>query len=99
MKYHTIIKDSNDVICKYSSNDNNNNNNNYDIDNVIIKQQVLSIERNDICKLPDENKIQPIEILNIVLTLLICFTLIKLAYDYYNYRQYGRLPWIITKIP
>lgn len=86
-KYHTIIVDAANVTCKYIEGDDN------------FGNSVLAIKRSDVCKVPTENKIQPIDLLNVVLASLILFVLSKLAYDYYHYRRSGRLPWIVTKLP
>ena len=34
-----------------------------------------------------------------VLTALILMTVTKLLYDYWNYRQRGKLPWIVYRMP
>lgn len=34
-----------------------------------------------------------------VLTCLIILTISKLLYDYWNYRQRGKLPWIVYRMP
>lgn len=87
MKYHTIIRDSHNITCKYIEGDEN------------FMTEVLTLERNDVCKLPKESKILPLDLLNGVLASLIVLILGKLAYDYYHYRKSGRLPWIVTKLP
>lgn len=87
MKFHGIIKDSTNVTCKYIEGD----------DNFGVK--VLALKRTDVCKFPDEPKVQPLDLLNGFLGSLIILILGKLAYDYYHYRKSGRLPWIVTKLP
>lgn len=87
MKHHSIIKDWTDVTCKYIEGDAN------------FLEKVMALKRGDICKLPTEYKIQPLDLLNGVLASLIFLILGKLAYDYYHYRKSGRLPWIVTKLP
>lgn len=87
MKYSKVISDSGNVTCKYVEGDQN------------FRSQVLSLRRGDVCKLPTEHKIQPLDLLNGILGTLIILVLGKLAYDYYRYRKYGALPWIVTKIP
>lgn len=81
------IKDSTNVTCKYVEGD----------DNFGVK--VLALKRTDVCKFPDEPKIQPLDLLNGFLGSLIILVLGKLGYDYYHYRKSGRLPWIVTKLP
>ena len=34
-----------------------------------------------------------------ILTFLIILTISKLLYDYWNYRQRGKLPWIVYRMP
>lgn len=60
---------------------------------------VLALKRHDVCILATEYAIQPIDMLNGVLATLIIFVIVKLSYDYYNFRAYGQLPWIVTKMP
>lgn len=86
-KYHTIIVDSSNVTCKYIEADDN------------MGNSVLALKRSDVCNMPTESQIQPLNLLNAVLGSLIVLILGKLAYDYYYYRKLGRLPWIVTKLP
>ena len=47
-----------------------------------------------------ESAILPaIDIVNILLSALILFIFVKLAYDYYHYKKSGKLPWIVTILP
>ncbi|XP_055694878.1 protein singed wings 2 [Lutzomyia longipalpis] len=87
MKYHTIIKDYTNITCKYIEGDSN------------FRTSVITLNRGDVCKLPSEYRIQPIELLNGILASLIILVLGKLAFDYYHYKRYGRVPWIVTKLP
>lgn len=83
MKYVNIIVDSKNITCIYE-------------DDVY---DVLTLKRTDLCSLSEEESfIQPLDILNIMLLSLIILILSKLAYDYYNYRHHGSLPWIVTKM-
>lgn len=86
-KYHSIINDASNVKCKYIEGDNN------------FGNSVLALKRGDVCKLPTEYKIRPLDLLNGVLATLIILIFSKLFYDYYHYRKSGRLPWIVTKMP
>lgn len=86
-KYHTIINDASNVTCKYIEGDDN------------FGKSVLALKRGDVCKLPTEYRIRPLDLLNGVLASLIILIFSKLAYDYYHYRKSGRLPWIVTKMP
>lgn len=86
-RHRELIKDVSDIRCEHLNDDGN-----------IIRDSVLALKRNDICKI-DEPAIRPIDWLNIVLAILIVSIVSKLSYDYYYYRKYGRLPWIVTKMP
>lgn len=86
MRFHTIIRDSSNVTCKY-------------VEDNDRCAQVLSLKRGDFCELATEYHVQPLDLLNGVLATLIVLVLGKLAYDYYHYRKSGRLPWIVTKLP
>lgn len=87
MKYPKIITDSPNVTCKYIEGDD------------MFGMTVLALKRTDVCKFPDEPKIQPLDLLNGFLGSSIILVFGKLAYDYYHYRKSGRLPWIVTKLP
>lgn len=86
-KYHAIIVDSANVTCKYTEGADN------------FRSSVLALTRGDVCIVPSQYHIQPLDLLNAVLASLIVLILAKLAYDYYYYRKFGRLPWIVTKMP
>lgn len=90
MKYHTVIKDSANISCKYIESE---------FDKELAEPLVLSLKYGDVCTLPPDYKILALGLLNIVLATLIVMVLSKLAYDYYNYRKFGKLPWIATKLP
>lgn len=86
--HRATIKDANDIQCVKK------------IDNSEITAcSVLALKRSDVCIQPNEYTIQPIDMLNGVLATLIIFIIFKLSYDFYVYRAYGRLPWIVTKMP
>lgn len=86
-KYNTIIMDASNVTCKYIEGDDN------------FGTAVLAIKRSDVCKIPTEYTVYPLDLLNAVLASLIVFIFAKLGYDYYHYRRSGRLPWIVTRLP
>ncbi|XP_055859241.1 protein singed wings 2 [Episyrphus balteatus] len=88
MKYHTIIRDSWNVTC-YLTND----------DDQVTETTILSIQRSEVCKLPSNNSIFVLDLLNCILASIILFLLLKLGYDYYQYKKYGNLPWLVTKMP
>lgn len=83
--HRDIIKDINEIQCSARDGDE------------IVFYSVLALKRNDVCILTTEYTIQPIDMLNVVLAMIIIFIVIKLSYDCYNFRVYGQLPWIVTK--
>lgn len=86
-QYHSIIKDIDNITCKYVEGDN------------LFTRKVLTLQRSEVCKLPTENKIHPLDLLNGILASLIVLILSKLGYDYFRYRRYGKVPWIVSKMP
>lgn len=95
MKYNTIIKDSTNISCTY----NNTIDDNDIADDLLSDRYVLTLKYNDVCIVPIDYSIYPLDLLNVILSFMILFVLIKLGYDYRNYRKYGKLPWIATKLP
>ncbi|XP_037941448.1 protein singed wings 2-like, partial [Teleopsis dalmanni] len=87
IKYNSILRDSWNITCTYQQGDD------------LRQAKVLSITRQDVCKLNEDPKVHPLDMLNGVLASLILFILGKLAYDYYHYKYYGRVPWIVMKLP
>lgn len=83
--HRDIIKDINEIQCGK--------------DEETTHHMVLTLRRSDVCKLPTQHTIQPIDILNIVLSITIILIIVKLSYDCYNFRVYGHLPWIVMKLP
>ncbi|XP_023030519.1 protein singed wings 2 [Drosophila willistoni] len=88
-KYREIVKDATNVSCTYMQGDD------------LHLAKVLSLSRHDICNVSVESssKIHPIDWLNAVLASLILLILGKLAFDYYHYKYYGKVPWIVMKMP
>lgn len=86
-KHRQIVSDSTNVTCSYPDNDERG------------KKLVLSLKRGDVCKLPSQYLIHPLDMLNIILAILIILIVTKLIYDYYHYRKSGKLPWIVAKMP
>lgn len=87
--HRAIIKDVNEIQCIKQS----------DNGDKVHFYSVLGLKRSEVCIISTEYVIEPIDILNIVLALLVIFILVKLSYDCYNYRTYGHLPWIVSKMP
>ncbi|KAJ8975667.1 hypothetical protein NQ317_003166 [Molorchus minor] len=87
-KYAPQIKDIRDIKCSYVQGDQNS------------LVPISEISRSSVCRFPTEYSAQEaLDLLNAVLAFLIVFILSKLAYDYYNFKKTGKLPWIITKMP
>ncbi|XP_030386959.1 protein singed wings 2 [Scaptodrosophila lebanonensis] len=87
-KYREIVRDAANVSCTYVKGDE------------LRRAKVLSLTRQDMCNVStEETKIHIIDWINGVLASLIVFILGKLAYDYYHYKYYGRVPWIVMKLP
>lgn len=86
--HRSIIKDFSEIKCEYINDDGE-----------LVHNSVLALKRGDVCILPTENTIQPLDLLNAVMATLIVFIIVKLSYDYYHYRKSGRLPWLVTKMP
>ncbi|XP_016994636.2 protein singed wings 2 [Drosophila takahashii] len=88
-KYKDIVRDAWNMSCTYRLDD----------DQLLAK--VLTLSRQEMCNISEESGIQihPIDWLNGVLASLILLILGKLAYDYYFYKYYGRVPWIVMKMP
>lgn len=84
MKYNTLITDSANVTCGEGAN---------------LGSPVLSLKVGDVCRLPTEYSIYPLDMVNLLLASLILLVLGKLAYDYYYYKKYGKIPWIVIKMP
>lgn len=53
---------------------------------------------NDLCT-PEVSTLHWLDVLNISMAVIIVLILAKLGYDYFYYKNYGRVPWIVTKMP
>ncbi|KAF7278660.1 hypothetical protein GWI33_008110 [Rhynchophorus ferrugineus] len=85
-KYTPQIQDIRDIRCAEGD------------ENALIP--IIELSRSSVCHSPSEYTIQEaLDLLNAVLGFLIIFILVKLAYDYYNFKKTGRLPWIVMKMP
>lgn len=89
-KYRSITMDVTNITCRLVVGDPK--------ANILIKN-VLKINRNEVCKMPSDYTIPLLDLLNVVLGSLIILIFSKLGYDYYQYRKYGRLPWMVMKMP
>lgn len=61
--------------------------------------QVTSLSRSVVCREGSPPLIEPLDLLNIILALLIVLVLGKLCYDYWTFKRTGKLPWIVAKMP
>lgn len=88
-KYKDIVRDASNVSCTYMQED----------EQRLAK--VLTLSRQDMCNVSVDSGtlIHPIDWLNAVLASLILLILGKLGFDYYHYKYYGRVPWIVMKMP
>lgn len=88
LKYKTLVKDAQNITCKYLEGDKN------------FGISVIKLTRGDVCVTTTTGgHIKPIDILSIVMASLIIIIFVKLAFDYYNYKKYSKLPWFVTKMP
>lgn len=87
LKHYTLIKDVTKIECKYIEGDD------------LFKRDILSLKRSEVCKTSTNNSIHALDWINGVLASLIILILSKLGYDYYRYRRYGKVPWIVSKMP
>ena len=60
----------------------------------IYGRLLMELTKNDVCKI-EEFPLNPYEIMSIVFAGLIMLIILNLLYDYYLYRNYGKLPWIV----
>ncbi|KFB48210.1 AGAP005417-PA-like protein [Anopheles sinensis] len=88
-KHESLVADSRNITC-YVLNEE---------DGRKQYHQVLTVTPNDICRSSESNAATFYNTLSIIFASLIVLIFIKLAYDYYNYRKYGKLPWLIMKMP
>ncbi|XP_029725600.1 protein singed wings 2 isoform X1 [Aedes albopictus] len=87
-KHESVVVDSRNITC-YILDDEGNRSYHY----------MMTLTPNDVCRSTAHNKAAVYDVLSIVFASLILLIVIKLAYDYYIYRKYGKLPWLIMKMP
>ncbi|XP_062549946.1 protein singed wings 2-like [Armigeres subalbatus] len=87
-KHESVVVDSRNITC-YITDDDGHKSYHY----------MMVLTPNDVCLLTVHNKAAVYDILSILFASLILLIVIKLAYDYYIYRKYGKLPWLIMKMP
>ncbi|KAL1451121.1 hypothetical protein WDU94_003411 [Cyamophila willieti] len=86
IKYETVIADPLSIRCAWSE------------DASISLQPIRTLSRSQIC-VSDQSNIQSLVLLNIGLLVSIIFIGVKFVYDYFMYKKFGQLPWIITIVP
>uniref|UniRef100_A0A8D9F801 Protein singed wings 2 n=1 Tax=Cacopsylla melanoneura TaxID=428564 RepID=A0A8D9F801_9HEMI len=86
VKYETVIEDPLSIRCAWSE------------EASISLQPIRTLSRSLICA-SDQSNIQPLVLLNIGLLVSIIFIGVKFVYDYFMYKKFGQLPWIITVVP
>ncbi|XP_058834711.1 protein singed wings 2 [Topomyia yanbarensis] len=87
-KHESVVVDSRNITCYI-----------LDPDGHKSYLPVMTLTPNDVCSSSEHNKAAIYDILSMVFASLILLIIGKLAYDYYIYRQYGKLPWLIMKMP
>ncbi|XP_049792509.1 protein singed wings 2 [Schistocerca nitens] len=87
LKYSKLVTDLDDIRCQNIDGDENAN------------VKVKDVSRNSVCRVPEEQLVQPLDVLNGVLAALIAVSLAKLAYDYWAFKRTGKLPWLVGKMP
>lgn len=64
----------------------------------IYGRSLMELTKTDVCK-EKEFPFNNYEIMSIVFSVLIFLLLLNLLYDYYIYKYYGKLPWIVLNTP
>ncbi|XP_055529354.1 protein singed wings 2 isoform X2 [Wyeomyia smithii] len=87
-KHESVVVDSRNITC-------------YTLDEEGHKSYlpVMTLTPNDVCLASEDNRAAVYDILSVIFASLILLIVSKLAYDYYIYRKYGKLPWLIRKMP
>lgn len=84
---HDTVIDKDQIVCLSEQNDPD-----------VYGSNLLELSRNEMCQINDV-PLDIFEILSIVFGVLIVLLMSNLVYDYYNYKTYGKLPWIVIKAP
>lgn len=82
-KKYDLIADQQQIRCLSESNDPD-----------IFGRYLLELSKTDVCKI-DTFPLNPYEIMSIIFASLIVLIILNLLYDFYLYRNYGKLPWIV----
>lgn len=86
-KYNKLIVDQKNVKCHNVKNDPELNG-----------RGIMEITLTDVCK-PKETPLNNYEIASIVFSILIVIVLVNFLIDYYRYKNYGKLPWLVLNTP
>lgn len=82
-KYDSIIMDQKQIRCLSDKNEDE-----------IYGRSLMELTKNDVC-LEKKFPLNPYEILSILFACFIVMILANLLHDYYLYRKYNKLPWIV----
>lgn len=85
-KYELIV-DKKQIRCLSEKNEKN-----------IYGRLLMELTRNEVCQ-ANEFPLNSYEIMSIVFSSLILLLILNLLYDYYTYKKYGKLPWIVLNCP
>ncbi|XP_050098207.1 protein singed wings 2 [Anopheles aquasalis] len=88
-KHESLVADTRNITCYFINDD----------DGRKQYLPVLTLTPNDICRASEPNTAAFYNTLSIIFASLIVLIFTKLGYDYYRYRKYGKLPWLIMKMP
>lgn len=81
-KYELIV-DQKQIRCLSEKNEKN-----------VYGRSLMELTNKDVCK-DEEFPLNPYEIMSIVFVTLTILLILNLLYDYYLYKNYGKLPWIV----
>jgi len=84
------IKDLENIFCGLGS-----------VPESINQKQLINIEEMVLCPPEDDGSLREVllQLLCVFLAILIILVLAKLVYDFWIYRNRGKLPWIVLKMP
>lgn len=58
----------------------------------------MELTKTDVCKI-NKFPLNIYEILSIMFAVLIILLILNLLHDYYLYKNYGKLPWLVMNTP
>ncbi|KAJ1530590.1 hypothetical protein ONE63_005472 [Megalurothrips usitatus] len=86
-KYKSLIADWDDIRCESVEGDDNS------------LKKIHSLSRSAVCREEGAPAVTALDLLNAALGSALVLVLAKLAFDYWQYRRYGKLPWVAAKLP